>query len=87
MTDTRFVIQGEIDSAVLFVSSQVEFWNKTCNDLAVQALGVWEGKVFEAASEFDAPLAHDVIGRDLLGLEVVGGASDNYIHWGQIPIY
>jgi len=65
----------------------MEFRNEMCNDLVVQALGVWEGKVFEAASEFDAPLAHDVIGRDLLGLEVVGGASDNYIVGVCIPIH
>jgi hypothetical protein len=65
----------------------MELRNETGHDLVVQVLCVWEGEVLEAVSEVNTPLAHNVVGSDFLCLEVVGGASDNYIVGVRIPVH
>ena len=76
---TGLRVKGKVNPAIFLVGGQVELRNKTSNDLIVQALGILQGKYLEAFPEISAPLTHDVVGGNLLGVEVVGSASRNHI--------
>ena len=59
--------------------SQVKLGDNTDNNLVVQVLRIYKGKVLQAVSEVEAPLTHDVVQGHLLGLGVVGGASNDHV--------
>ena len=78
-SNTGFIVQREVDPAVLLMCGQVEFWNKTGDNLIIQTLRILEGKFFKAFPKVNAPLTHDVVRGNLLGLGVVGSTSDDHI--------
>jgi hypothetical protein len=85
-SNTRLIVEGEIDPTLLPVCSQMKLRDKASNDLIIQTLSIFKGKVFKAFPKVTTPLAHDIIRGNLLRLNVVGGAScDNIISVG-VPI-
>ena len=57
----------------------MELGDDVGNDLVIQILHIFERKVLEVVLKVGAPLAHNIVRSDFLGLRIVGGASDNYV--------
>jgi len=78
-TDTRFIVEREINSTIFLVSGQVEFGDNTGNNLVIQGLRVLEWEVLEATSKIYTPLTHDIVRRNFLRFGVVRRAPDDHI--------
>ena len=76
---TRFVVERKIRTAFLTMSSKVELGHHPGNDLVIQMFRIVERELRESLSEVYAPLAHGVIGCNLLWLEVVPRAPHNNV--------
>jgi hypothetical protein len=84
--NTGLVVERIIDPTCVFMCSQVELRNNASNDLVIQTLRIFEGKLLETSSKVATPLTHDVVRGDFLGLRVVGSTSYDHVVGVGVPI-